>query len=73
MSTFTNNEPIPSWQSFSTDTYNRKHKDGSMTSVILAPTGKDRSVINLHLPVLSPLGVTPKWLMWKEVAVGQIE
>ena len=69
MSTFAINDPTPSWNTklaiSSTDTYDREHKTGSMPSLTLAPIGKDRSVINLHLPVLWPLGITPKQLIWR--------
>ena len=51
MSTFNINEPTTSWSTklaiSSTDTYDREHKAaGSMPLLILAPAGKDRSLIN---------------------------
>ena len=46
-----------------TDTYDREDSALSMTSLTLRPQGNERSVINLHLPVLWTLGITPNLLM----------
>ena len=44
--------------------YVNEHRSGSMLSLTLYDGGYERSVINLHFPVLWLLGITPNRITW---------
>ena len=73
MSHFAIREPIPSARTLaamsSTVTYDSEQLSGSIPSLTLCPSGKDRSTIRCHLFSLPRLGMTPNLLTMSE-AVG---
>ena len=48
----------------STEAYEREHSSGSIPSLMLNPSGCERSTINLNFPGWPDFGIMPKRLIW---------